>query len=65
MVDPEALASSVVYSTQATHLRWTMVDGRILYQNGKVHFTSPEQLVGLVRRAHAEIQKRMGKQRLS
>lgn len=49
-LDPEAIASSIVYSCQPSHLRWTMVDGRILVQDGKV-LTIPS--ASLMKKVHA------------
>ncbi|MGE0616200.1 MAG: 5'-deoxyadenosine deaminase [Bacteriovoracia bacterium] len=49
--NPEALASAIVYSAQPAHVRWTMVDGRTLYRNGKVLTISAKSLLEDVRRA--------------
>ncbi len=35
-LDPEAYASSIVYSSQPSHLKWSMIDGRVVYKDGKV-----------------------------
>src|ERR1700676_2039685 len=35
-LNPEAIASSIVYSSQPSHVKWTMVDGKLLFKNGKV-----------------------------
>jgi 5-methylthioadenosine/S-adenosylhomocysteine deaminase len=53
--DPEALASSLVYSTQSSHLQWTMVDGRMLYRGGKVSTIRAEALMARVQRAQLQI----------
>jgi cytosine/adenosine deaminase-related metal-dependent hydrolase len=34
--DPEAIASSVVYSTMPSEVQWTMVDGKLVFKDGKV-----------------------------
>jgi cytosine/adenosine deaminase-related metal-dependent hydrolase len=33
---PEAIASSVVYSTSPSEVSWTMVDGKLVFKDGKV-----------------------------
>jgi cytosine/adenosine deaminase-related metal-dependent hydrolase len=33
---PEAIASSVVYSTMPSEVQWTMVDGKLVFKDGKV-----------------------------
>jgi len=53
----EAIASSIVYSTQASHLRWTMVDGKLLYQKGKVQTLSASALLKKVHQAQLKIAK--------
>ncbi|MGZ3688747.1 MAG: 5'-deoxyadenosine deaminase, partial [Bdellovibrionota bacterium] len=53
----EAIASSIVYSSQPAHVRWTMVDGRTLYRGGKV-LTIPEKpLLARVAAAQNQILK--------
>jgi cytosine/adenosine deaminase-related metal-dependent hydrolase len=34
-MNPEAIASSIVYSSQSEHVNWTLVDGQLCYQKGK------------------------------
>lgn len=53
----EAIASSVVYSSQPSHVRWTMVDGRVVYKNGKVATIPRDKLTKIVRTAQTFIQK--------
>ena len=48
---PEAIASSIVYSTQPTHISWTMVDGKVLYKNGETLTISKSSLMRQVRKA--------------
>jgi cytosine/adenosine deaminase-related metal-dependent hydrolase len=55
----DALASSLVYSTQAHHLRWTWVNGRLLYRNGLVTGIPSAALMAEVRRAQAQIGRRI------
>ena len=61
--DPEleAIASSLVYSTQSSHLKWTMVGGRVLYRGGKVLTVPRDSLMREVHRAQLEIARKVGK----
>lgn len=43
-LDLNLIASALVYSTHSEHLKWTMIDGEMVYQNGKVKGLSPKQL---------------------
>ncbi|MEO5969276.1 MAG: amidohydrolase family protein, partial [Bdellovibrionia bacterium] len=52
---PEAIASSIVYSTQPSQIAWTMVDGKILYQNGKILTISRNSLMQRVNKAQETI----------
>jgi 5-methylthioadenosine/S-adenosylhomocysteine deaminase len=54
-LDPEAFASAIVYATQPQHVRLTMVDGRVLYENGKVQTIALKPLMERVRRAQLKI----------
>ena len=54
----EAIASSIIYSSGANHLRWTMVDGRMLYRDGRVVTISEKALMERVRKAQRVIWKR-------
>jgi cytosine/adenosine deaminase-related metal-dependent hydrolase len=58
----EAIASSVVYSSSPAHLRWTMVDGRTVFKNGKVTTVPATRLLEKVRKAQLLIAKRMAKE---
>jgi 5-methylthioadenosine/S-adenosylhomocysteine deaminase len=49
-LDAEAIASSIVYSSDARHVRMTWVDGKLLYSGGRVK-TIPERR--LMERVHA------------
>jgi 5-methylthioadenosine/S-adenosylhomocysteine deaminase len=57
----EVFASSIVYSSQPAHLRWTFVDGKVLFQNGKVKTISANSLLSKVRTAQLAIAKRITK----
>lgn len=54
-LDPEAFASAIVYATQPQHVRLTMVDGRVLYENGKVRTIALKPLMARVTRAQLKI----------
>jgi len=54
-LDLDLLASSIVYSSQPSHVRWTMVEGRVLYQHGKVRGIPAESLMKRVRAAQATL----------
>ncbi len=58
-LDLDLLASSIVYSTQPSHVRWTMVDGSVLYQHGKVRGIPAESLMKRVRAAQGTLAKAM------
>lgn len=51
----EAIASALVYATQPQNLRWTMVDGEVLYAKKKVRHVSRTQLMSQVRKAQSQI----------
>lgn len=55
LASSEAIASSVVYSSQPAHLRWTMVDGRVLFQDGDVVTLPARRLMPRVQKAQTEI----------
>lgn len=57
-LNPEAIASSVVYASQSQHVRWTMVDGRVLYQNGEVRTIPATPLLRAVAKAQRRIARR-------
>ncbi len=50
-LNPEAIASSIVYSTQPSHVRWTLVDGRKVFWNGRVTGIASKQLLERVHKA--------------
>lgn len=54
-LDADAIASAVVYSSQPAHVRLTMVDGRVVYRNGRVTAIDTRKLMARVRRAQLEI----------
>ena len=53
--DAEALASALVYSTAPRHVRWTMVDGRVLYDGSEVRGLPRATLEREARAARASI----------
>ena len=59
--NPEAIASSVVYSTQSRHVRWTMVDGRTLFSGGRVKGLPSRALLERAAKARARIHRRVSK----
>jgi cytosine/adenosine deaminase-related metal-dependent hydrolase len=59
LLQPEFIASSVVYSTQPAQVSWTMVDGKILYKNGKVGTIPAAPLMKAVRKAQLIINKQI------
>jgi cytosine/adenosine deaminase-related metal-dependent hydrolase len=61
-IDPDALASALVYSAQPSHLTWTMVDGRQLYRNGAVTTISKPRLLKKVWDAQVQIHRSVGRQ---
>lgn len=56
-MDSEAFASSIVYSSGPSHLRWTMVDGRTVYEKGRVTTLPAQPLLERVHRAQLSIAK--------
>ena len=56
-LDVTALASAIVYSTQPQHVRWTMVDGRILFKNNAVITVPLKPLQEAIRQAQLQISK--------
>ncbi len=60
-LDPEAIASSIVYSSNQRHLRHTFVDGNLLFTGGKVRGIPSEQLVKEIRLAQATIYRHISK----
>lgn len=57
--DPEAIASSIVYSSNPLHLRWSMIDGKTVFTNGRVASISAQHLINQVRIAQKIIERRM------
>lgn len=56
-LNPEAIASSVVYSSQPAHVRWTLVQGRTVYSRGRVAGISTDALLKRVRQAQSQISR--------
>lgn len=54
-LDSDAIASAIVYSSQPSNVKLTMVAGRILYKDGKVTTIDARKLMERVRRAQLKI----------
>jgi cytosine/adenosine deaminase-related metal-dependent hydrolase len=54
-LNPEAIASSIVYSSQPSHVKWTMVDGKVVFKNGKMVKFSDKRLMERVKKAQKKI----------
>lgn len=54
-LDWEAIASSVVYSSSPAHVRWTVVDGKLVARDGKVLAIPQDALMKRVRKAQRAI----------
>ncbi len=61
--DLDAIASAIVYSSQPSHVRWTMVEGQLLYRNGRVRTIETTALMARVYRAQLAIAARVKRQR--
>ncbi|MEK6580703.1 MAG: amidohydrolase family protein, partial [Bdellovibrionota bacterium] len=59
VLDPEAIASSVVYSCGPSDVKFTMVDGKILYRNGRVIGLPKDSLIKQYRAAQNTVFKRV------
>ena len=59
--DPEAIASSVVYASDPSHVRMTWVDGRLLYRDGKVTTIPEKALLERVYSAQKRIAAKIGR----
>jgi cytosine/adenosine deaminase-related metal-dependent hydrolase len=57
--DPEAIASSIVYSSDPRHVRMTWVDGRLVYAQGRVTTINERRLMENVRNAQRAIARRV------
>lgn len=57
ILNPEAIASSLIYSSNPAHLRWTMVDGKTVFENGLCKTISEKILVKKVQKAQETIAK--------
>ncbi len=60
-MNPEAIASSIVYSTSPSEVRWTMVDGKLVFKDGKVTNISESRLLKRIFEAQKLIAKRTRK----
>src|SRR6185437_5576321 len=60
LLNPEAIASSVAYSSSPQQLRWTMVDGKVLFRDGKCVSIPEESLARKLGRAQETIRRRAG-----
>jgi 5-methylthioadenosine/S-adenosylhomocysteine deaminase len=54
----EAIASSIVYSSSPSHVRYTWVDGKLLFKNGNVTTIPSKRLMTRVREAQKLIAKK-------
>jgi cytosine/adenosine deaminase-related metal-dependent hydrolase len=52
---PDQIVSSIVYSAQPAHVRLTMVDGQVLFKDGKVRGLDRAKLVAAARAAQKQI----------
>lgn len=59
-LSPEAFASAIVYATQPQHVRFTMVDGKVVYRHGSVANIALKPLLERVARAQREIARKTG-----
>jgi cytosine/adenosine deaminase-related metal-dependent hydrolase len=59
VLDPEAIASSVVYSSGSQQLRWTMVDGKTVFKNGKCSGISTASLAKKLTQAQDYIARKV------
>jgi cytosine/adenosine deaminase-related metal-dependent hydrolase len=59
--DPEAIASSVVYSTSPSEVCWTMVDGKLVFKDGNVTNIPSSRLLARIFEAQKRIAKRIGR----
>jgi 5-methylthioadenosine/S-adenosylhomocysteine deaminase len=57
--NPEAIASSIVYSSDPRHVRMTWVNGRLLYANGKVTTIPVNTLMEQVVAAQLQIARKI------
>lgn len=55
----ESYASSLVYSSGPQHLQWTMVDGQVLFQKGKMKMMSTQKLIESINKAKASLKTRL------
>lgn len=56
-LDAESIASSIVYSSNPSHVKQTWVDGQLLYKNGSVTTISAKKLMTDVREAQKAIRR--------
>lgn len=54
-LDAEAFASSIVYSSQPSHLSWSLIDGRKVFDRGRVTTIAAKPLMDRVHRAQLQI----------
>jgi 5-methylthioadenosine/S-adenosylhomocysteine deaminase len=64
-LDSDLIASSIVYSSHPAHVHWTMVDGRMVYSNGKVKGISTTSLIQKAHQAQMQIHRLVKKQNLN
>lgn len=56
LLSPEAIASSIVYSSSPTHLKWTMVDGKVVFRDGEVKTIALKPLMKQIAKSHRHFQ---------
>ena len=61
MLNSEAYASSIVYSSQPSHLRWSRIDGKTVFDRGRVKTIPLAPLMDRVHRAQLEIARRVAR----
>lgn len=62
VLNPESIASSIVYSSQPQHVAWTMVDGKTVFNQNKVTRTSNQALMKRVLKAQEIIRRSLSDQ---
>jgi 5-methylthioadenosine/S-adenosylhomocysteine deaminase len=57
-LNPESIASSIVYSSGLSHVDWTMVDGKIVYDKKNIKTADKTKLINAIRHSQNEIRRR-------
>ena len=61
LLNSEAFASSIVYSSQPSHLRWSRIDGKTVFDRGRVKTIPLAPLMERVHRAQMAIARKLGR----